>query len=282
MRYSSLSLGMIAVMIMTPISSLYAVTGDAAMVTNDAASANNGAATVNTTDTLSAAPTVAPSAGSALGEYKTVSCSSNSSFTVNSCDQCFDGGSVKVGSRITGLFDTWTNPTANILISYKDEQKTPNMAKFGNSTWTTTPASEAGVFKYSSDVMWTPAGSGSRSSFTLSPSTKVKFIEADVGAGYTLEKTDRKNGEIVGILKFPVVSHSVSLQDAKEGAATTHNECVAYKLDAPVAVVAPVIPAKVAPVKEMTQTETGPETLLLIAAAFFIAFGLMFTLRRRV
>jgi hypothetical protein len=31
----------------------------------------------------------------------------------------------------------------------------------------------------------------------------------------------------------------------------------------------------------MTQTETGPETLLLIAAAFFIAFGMMMTLRKR-
>lgn len=65
---------------------------------------------------------------------------------------------------------------------------------------------------------------------------------------------------------------------------------MAYKLDAPTPTVVtppapapgtPAPPAKVAPVPEMTKTETGPETLILIAAAFFIAFGLMFTLRKR-
>lgn len=265
----SLSLCMIAVMMMAPISSLSAATGDAPVNPPDPA--------------LQSAPVVSPSAGSSLGEYKTVNCNSNSAFTVNSCDQCFDGGSVKVGTRITGLFDSWTNPTVNVLIAYKDEQKTPNMVKFGNSTWTTTPASEAGVWKYSSDVIWTTAGTGAKSSFTLSPATKVKFLDADIGAGYTLDKTDKKNGDMVGMLKFPLISHSINLQTAEESTASTHNECVAYKLDAPV-VVAPVTPApvKVVPPKEMTKTETGPETLLLIAAAFFIAFGLMFTLRRRI
>lgn len=276
----SLSLCMIVIMTMAPISSLSAATGDA--MTSTASTSSNSTDSLSAAlDTLTAAPVVTPSAGSAIGEYKSVNCNSNSSFTVNSCDQCFDGGSVKVGTRITGLFDSWTNPTANLLIAYKDEQKTPNMVKFGNSVWTTTPASEAGVFKYSSDVVWTSAGTGSKSSFSLSPSTKAKFLEADIGAGYTLDKTDKKSGEMVGILKFPLVSHSINLQTAAEGVADTHVECVAYKLDAPAAPVTPT-PPKVVPPKEMTKTQTGPETLLLIAAAFFIAFGLMFTLRRRV
>ncbi len=273
---------MIVIMTMAPISSLSAATGDSVTSSASASSSNATDSLSAALDSLTAAPAVTPSAGSAIGEYKSVSCNSNSSFTVNSCDQCFDGGSVKVGTRITGLFDSWTNPTANLLIAYKDEQKTPNMVKFGNSVWTTTPASEAGVFKYSSDVVWTSAGTGSKSSFSLSPSTKAKFLEADIGAGYTLEKTDKKNGEMVGILKFPLVSHSINLQTAAEGPADTHTECVAYKLEAPVVTPVTPTPAKVAPPKEMTKTETGPETLLLIAAAFFIAFGLMFTLRRRV
>jgi hypothetical protein len=165
------------------------------------------------------------------------------------------------------------------------------MVKFGNTTWSTSPASEAGVWKYSSDVVWS-SGSGAKSSFILSPGQKVKFIEADLNGGYILDKTDKKNGEMVGMLRFPVVSHVTNAQTATEGAADTHYECVAYKLDTPaVAVVAPpvstptpVTPTPVAPktpAKEMTKTETGPETLLLIAAAFFIAFGLMFTLRKR-
>jgi hypothetical protein len=236
---------------------------------------------------LSAAPVIAASAGSSLGEYKSVSCSSNSAFAINNCDQCFDWGNVKMNTRLTGLFDNWSNTTTSPLTAYKEEQKTPNMVKFGNTTWSTTPASEAGVWKYSSDILWS-SGSGTKSSFILSPGQKVKFVEADLNAGYTLEKTDKKNGEMVGMLRFPVVSRVTNIQTATEWAPDTHYECVAYKLDMPTptvvtppAQVTPVTPAKVTPVPEMTKTETGPETLILIAAAFFIAFGLMFTLRKR-
>ena len=193
-----------------------------------------------------------------------------------------------MGVRLTGLFDNWTNTMPSPLTAYKDEQKSPNMVRFGNTTWSTSPASEAGVWKNSSDILWS-SGSGSRASFILPPGQKVRWIEADINAGYTLDKTDKKNGEMVGMLRFPVVSHATNVQTATEGAANTHYECVAYKLEAPVATVvappipvAPTTPGKPVPAKEMTKTETGPETLLLIAAAFFIAFGLMFTLRKRV
>lgn len=248
--------------------------------------------------TLSAATTVTPAAGSSAWEYASVACNSNSAFSVNNCTQCFDGGSIKTGQRITGLFDNWTNNTSNPLTAYKDEQKTPNMVKFGNSTWTTTPASEASVWKTPSDIVWT-SGSGGKASFILSPGGKVRFIEAEMNAWYTLDKTDKKNGEIVGILRFPIISHVTNTQTATEGSADTHYECVAYKLDAPAPVVTPTptTPAVVTPTPapttptatpapapnpgNMTQTETGPETLLLIAAAFFIAFGMMMTLRKR-
>ncbi len=233
---------------------------------------------------LSAAPTLLPTSGSALGEYKSVSCGSNPAFGINTCDQCFDGGSVKVGERLTGIFDNWTNPTSVPLVAYKEEQKSPNIVKFGNTTWAMTPVSEAGIWKYSSDIIWT-SGSGSKSSFILSPGQKAKFWDADLNAGYTLEKTDRQNGEMIGLLRFPVVSRSVNLATATESEADTHYECVAYKLSATatpaVSTATPVTPAPAVPVKEMTKTETGPETLLLIAAAFFIAFGLMMTLRKR-
>lgn len=229
-------------------------------------------------DAMAAAP-IAPSAGSALGEYKTVSCSSNSAFSINSCDQCFDGGNVKVGDKLTGLFDNWTNSSTLTLSAYKEEQKTPNMVRFGNTTWTTTPASEANIWKSPIDVQWiTPPGE-TKAQFLLTGGQKVKFIEADIGAGYTLTKTDKKAGDLVGMLRFPVVAHTIDVS-ANEGPATTHYECVSYKLAAgapeSTGSVVPVTPA------EVTKTKTGPETLLLIAAAFFIAFGMMFTLRRRV
>ena len=46
--------------------------------------------TETTPPILPAAPSVTASAGSSLGEYKSVSCNSNSAFAINNCDQCFD------------------------------------------------------------------------------------------------------------------------------------------------------------------------------------------------
>ena len=274
----SFSLGMIAVIMIAPLSSSLVFAAD----TGSTTAAADSVVSTALTESLAAAPapTLMASAGSALGEYKVVSCNSNNAFATNSCDQCFDWGAVKVGTRMTGLFDTWTNNTDTLLVAYKNEQKTPNMVKFGNSTWVSTPVSEAAIWKYSSDVAW--SGAVDKLNFPLAKWTKVRFIEADIGAGYTLEKTDRKNGELVGILRFPVVSHTIDVRTATEGAPDTHYECVAYKLDAPTPVTPAPTPVKPTPPKEITKTETGPETLLLIAAAFFIAFGMMFTLRKRV
>jgi hypothetical protein len=228
---------------------------------------------------------VMPSLGSSLGEYKTVACTTNPAFSTNNCDQCFVGGSVKVGGDLNGLFDNWTNNTSNMLIAYKDEQKLPNMVAFG-STWTSTPTDLAKFWKNSSDITWISTGSGGRMNYILQAGQKVKFIDSEMGARYVLDKTDKKDGETVGMLRYPVVSHAVDKTTGNEGAATTHYECVSYALSAPV-VATPTpkptpSPAPVPPTKEVTQTATGPtETLILILAAFFIAFGMMFSLRKR-
>ncbi len=236
---------------------------------------------------LTAAPpssTVTPIAGSAAWEYKTLSCSSNSSFAINSCDQCFDGGSVKVGEKLTGLFDNWTNSSSMTLSAYKEEQKMPNMVRFGDTTWSTLPASEANVWKYSSDIVWVTPPGESKSQFLLAGGQKVKFYDADLWAGYTLEKTNKKAGDLVWLLRFPVVSHTMDLGTASEGPATTHYECVAYKLESATATATPPVATgstKTPEPSQVTKTKTGPETALLIAAAFFIAFGMMFTLKRK-
>lgn len=229
--------------------------------------------------TMNSAPTIKRSMGSSLGEYASVSCSSNALFESNSCDQCFEGGSAKVGDSLTGLFDNWTNTTESTFVAYKSEQKTPNMVKIGNTSWISTPADETKMWKSPSDVVWSPLWSGAnKDGFILPKNQKVRFVEADIGAKYTLEKTDKKNGDTVGILRFPVVSHVIDAS-GNEGAADTHYECVSYKLSASSS---PSTPVPTTPTPEkMTETKTGPETLILIIAAFFIAFGLMFSLRRR-
>jgi hypothetical protein len=226
----------------------------------------------------------APSMGSSLGEYKSVACTTNPAFSTNSCDQCFVGGSVKVGGDLNGLFDNWTNNTSNMLIAYKDEQKLPNMVAFG-STWSSTPSDMSKFWKNSSDITWIQTGSGGRMNYILQAGQKVKFIDSELGARYVLDKTDKKDGDTVGMIRYPIVSHAVDKTTGNEGPATTHYECVSYTLSAPVVAPAPKptpAPAPVPPAKEVTQTATGPtETLILILAAFFIAFGMMFSLRKR-
>lgn len=234
---------------------------------------------------LNAAPnstaTLAPtnrSLGTALGEFQSVNCASNPAFATNSCDQCFDGGSLKVGDTVSGLFDNWINNSTNIMIAYKEEQKYPNMVRFGNTTWTQNPPDESKFWKYSSEIVWVQAGSGGKNQYILPAGQSVKFIESDLGAGFKLERTDKKNGEVVGLLRFPLVSHTIDAS-ANESAASTAYECATFSVASNT--VAPPVENKPTP-QEITTTKTGPETLLLIIAAFFIAFGLMFSLRRRV
>ncbi len=241
--------------------------------------------TPSITPDMNAAPnqaaTLAPTnktLGSSLWEFKSVNCNTNPTFSTNSCDQCFDGGSVKVGDNINGLFDNWINNSPNIMVAYKEEQKTPNIVRFGNTTWTSNPANDAQFWKYSSDIIWVQAGSGGKNQYILPAGQTVKFIESELGAGYKLEKTDRKNGDIVGMIRFPLVSHVVD-SAANESIANTTYECATLTLSAPA--VTPAKEVKPTP-KEITTTKTGPETLLLIIAAFFIAFGLMFSLRRKI
>ncbi len=275
-------LSLCAVVVMTtPLA--FAASGDS--VTG---ATNTGAMMVIPSNTPTTTPTtVQPTVGqaSSLGEYKSISCATNPAFGANSCDQCFDGGSVTAGKRLTGLFDNWTNNTNGLMIAYQGEQKNPNMIPFGNTKWSSSPSDESKVWINSSDIIWTPTQSGStKLQYILGAGQKVKFYEADLGAGYTLDKTDRKNGELVGMMKYPVVFHTVDAS-GNEGAATSHVECVAYNLSAPV--VAPVAPVKKAEpavvTPEITKTATGPaETIILIVAAFFIAFGLMFSLRKRI
>jgi hypothetical protein len=230
---------------------------------------------------LTAAPSASVAMSASLGENKSVSCVSNTAFATNSCDACFDGGVVTTGKRLTGLFDSWTNNSTGLMIAYQSEQKNPNMVAFGTTTWAATPSDESKLWKSSSDIIWSPTQTGStKMQYILGAGQKVRFFEADIAAGYTLTKTDRKNGELVGMMRYPTVAHAVDAV-GNEGAAKTHYECVAYNLSAPATVV-PVTPTTpVTP--EITKTATGPaETIVLILAAFFIAFGLMFSLRKRI
>lgn len=239
-------------------------------------------ASVNAEDTTLNAPsnTTAVTAKSVnLGEYKEVSCSTDVVFSQNSCNQCFVGATAKVGEKKTDLFDNWKNPTSDsTFIIVKDEQKIPQMISFG-SNWVPASSDESKMWKNSPVIEWVPNSENGKQEFALLPNQEIRFIETDLGAGYTLESTTKKHGEVIGLLKFPLTYYTQSLTNATRSAtADTHYECVKVTLDNPG--VPPTTPEK--PVVPKTDVQTGPaETLVLIIAAFFIAFGLMISLRKR-
>lgn len=215
------------------------------------------------------------------GEYKEVSCSSDVVFSQNSCNQCFVGSTVSVGEKKADLFDNWKNQTTDTMfIAVKSEQKKPEMISFG-SNWVASNADESKMWVYHTDVSeaFIPASNGNEE-LSLNPGQELRFYQSALGAGYTLESTTKNNGDVVGMMRFPVVYYTQDISGGERSTTSqTHYECVSYTLKKEETPPTPVTPK---PPKDITKTETGPaETLVLIVAAFFIAFGLMISLRKR-
>ncbi|MFO0763365.1 MAG: hypothetical protein U0518_00640 [Candidatus Gracilibacteria bacterium] len=222
---------------------------------------------------------IAPSTSFATA-YPEINCATQKAFESNSCDQCFDGGTIKAGDTLGRLIDTWTNRGSNDQIAYKDEQKWPDVVNIGgsNTLWSMNPKDPNEFWTYGKGVIWTkaPAASGSvaRDQFILGPGKNVSFIEADaLGSTYTLVSTDKKNGELIGLAKFPVVYRETDAF-GKEGAADTHYECVAYK--------APVIATTPKPIPpKATQTQTGPQEVILVIAALLLGLLTVLVVKKK-
>lgn len=214
----------------------------------------------------------------AVGDYKETACSAEY-FTANNCSACFEGMPLVSGDQITGLYDTWTNKNSNEQLIYKDEQALPEMVSLSSgTTFVMNPVDPAAFWKYGTEVIWTDSVTGTgKQEFMLDAGKAVRFLEADLGASYTLTATDKAQGEVVGVLKFPLSYHNVDA-DGNEGVKETHLECVSYASNGASAVVVPaeIIEPVQAPVPEkMTTVKTGPESLILMALALLIATGII-------
>ncbi len=218
----------------------------------------------------------------AAGDYKETACTSEY-FTSQSCDLCFTGDKITPGGQITGFFDSWTNKNQNEQIIYKDEQTMPEMVALSSGTvFTANPLDPESFWKFGSAVIWTDSATGTgKQEFMLDAGKTVRYIEADLGASYTLTSTDKAGGEVIGILKFPLNYHNVDT-DGNEGKKETVTECVAYTADVAVAQVTPVETIQPTPEpKKMTTVKTGPESIVLVAIALLIAAGLVAVRRRK-
>ena len=201
------------------------------------------------------------------GDYKEVDCSTQAFFAANNCNQCFDGGKVSVGQKITGLYDTWTNKNSTEQIAYKDEQTYPEIVNLGGEgvSWKSSPSDASLFWKYGADIAWVDSLTGTgKQEYVLDPGKTVTFMEADLGANYSLEKSDKTAGETIGLAKFPVAFHDVT-SAGKDGPTQTHYECVAFAAEA-------VAPTPVKPVPpQATVVKTGPESFLLLAFAALLS-----------
>lgn len=233
---------------------------------------------------------VTPSAFAASGDYAEISCSTQSFFGTNSCNQCFDGGNIAAGQKLTGLYDTWTNKNQSEQVIYEDEQVKPTLVNLGGSgtTFVSNPADPEKFWKFGTEIIFTKessststgtgtaTGSTSKNVYSLKPSKTVRIYDSEFGAYYAMEKTSKKNGEFVALMKFPTNYRDVNDATGKPGLLQKHNECVAYKAS----VAAAPAPAAVTP-PPTTKVKTGAaDTFLFLGLAMLLGLAFMFAKRR--
>ncbi|EKD66167.1 MAG: hypothetical protein ACD_49C00060G0009 [uncultured bacterium (gcode 4)] len=201
----------------------------------------------------------------AVSNYEKVACDKEF-FIQNTCSECFAGWNKNIWEKITSLNDSWTNPNTTEQIIYSDEQTFPELVNlWGDTTkWLTSPEDNTKFWKISQEIIWNDSKTGSgRQEFLLEWGKTVNLYESDLWATYTVDSTDKKEWEAIGLLKFPLAYHNI---DAtwKEWEKMNHTECVAYYAGTPV--VAPVAPA------EVTKVKTWPQSLILILMALILSF----------
>lgn len=137
-------------------------------------------------------------------------------------------------------------------------------------------------------MVFTPSktsGSGAKTNeFAMKPGQSYKILEASLGANYQLERTDKKNGDYIGLVKFPVNFHNVDDVTGQIGPTTSHLECVAYALSAPVEaeVKPPVVKVPPTTPPHATNVKTGAaDTFLFFGLAMLLALAFMFARKRK-
>ena len=228
-----------------------------------------------------------------MGDFKKVDCSlpvfSNNGCAVSADTECFEGGALKAGDKITGLSDTWTNTSSGEVVLYKDEITYPTLVNLGGSgsAWLSNPSTETNFWKIGQEVVFTPeTGSGTtKDVFSLKSGKKVTVLEASLGANYQLERSNKKDGEYVGLVKFPVNYRAINASTGKAEAVTNHLECAAFKIANQVAAVVPPAekPSTTTPAPtQATKVKTGAaDTFLFLGLSMLLALAFMFARKRK-
>ncbi len=196
-----------------------------------------------------------------------IECSTDPVFAEYSCNQCFDWWIKEEWAYIGLLTDVWTNSSENDKIMYKEQQEMPEMVNLNTSKvewsqtpdakdfWEFTPEFEA-LFSEEQDWYVLPAGQS------------ITWLKSKLSYAFKLDRSETASWENIGLLVYPILSHTL-LDNGELGMSNApHNECVLFKSAA-----AGETP-KVTPPKTLPQT--GPaEFFLLLILAMILGFGIV-------
>lgn len=203
---------------------------------------------------------------SSYAAYDVVTCNTDASFAANSCDQCFNGGSVVAGDNKGLLTDVWENNSDSEQILFKEEQETPRIVSLGGASWIELTASDSVEFwQYTAelDAIYDEDNLG----YSLAAGESVTWIESTLGSAYQLVSSSAAAGSNVGMIIYDIATHSVDIDGTPALDSDLHRECVLFTSGTPGE--EPVVP--VTP----TLPETGAEHIILVLAAMILGFGFL-------
>ncbi len=239
---------------------------------------------------LLAAVSVLAFSATGVSAYTEVNCSTDAVFSANSCNQCFNGGSKGEGVNLGFLKDEWVNTSDVDKILYDEEQENPKMINLneGLVTWKQDPG-KTGFWKKTQ--AFTKLYNTEEEGYILKKKGKVTWIESAKGYSYALTKNKAPKGKNIGLLVYPISTHSISANGSIGIDSTEHKECVLFKSGTP-QTQKHVTGTKKTTVKGTTKRgttgkpwvkgtttklpQTGPEHyILLLLLAMVLGFGIV-------
>jgi len=199
--------------------------------------------------------------------YEEIECSTDTVFSENSCNQCFDWGTKVQWGYLGLLSDLWMNVTDIQKIVYTEEQVDPEMINLDSSnvSWTQTPSSE-NFWEYTDE--FEALYSETEEGYILDAGESVNWIKSAWSNAYQLAKNTASEWSNIGLLVYPISTHNI-LEDGEITINNSeHRECVLFKSWEASEEEVPEEPKKL--------PETGPaEFILLLVAAMLLGLWIM-------
>ena len=208
--------------------------------------------------------------------YDEVDCSTDSVFSENSCNQCFNGWEVTSDSPLGFFTDIWSNKTTSDKVLYKEEQVMPTFNALNGTKVDQNPQDDS-FWQYTTD--FDAYASQTMSGYVLPAGKDVTWLKSADGAWIKLSNLPNKWTN-AWVMVFEILSHPVTgswVVDATN--VDTHKECVVYKSWEEAVVVPPsdtsTPPTPPTP-KELTKVQTWPgEVAVTIIIAMLLTLALL-------